>query len=207
MGSYWEDRFEMEGRIWGELPSEMAFKAISLYKQFNIKKVLVLGAGYGRNTKELSNFFDVDGIEISSTAIKLAREFDTKSNFIHASIFDIELEERYDAIFCYNLLHLFKQNERDLIINKCIELLNENGVSFFSVFSDEDSNNGKGNQIEPCTYEYKKGKYAHFFTEDDLMEHFKHFTILETGHLKEQLFYTHQSSTWISLRYISTLKK
>lgn len=38
MGSYWEDRFEMEGRIWGELPSEMAFKAISLYKQFNIKK-------------------------------------------------------------------------------------------------------------------------------------------------------------------------
>lgn len=40
MGSYWEDRFEMGGRIWGELPSEMAFKAISLYKQFNIKKVL-----------------------------------------------------------------------------------------------------------------------------------------------------------------------
>ncbi len=31
--------------------------------------------------------FDVDGIEISSTAIKLAKEFNTKSNFIHSSIF------------------------------------------------------------------------------------------------------------------------
>ncbi|MFE6074433.1 class I SAM-dependent methyltransferase [Paenibacillus sp. NPDC057886] len=207
MGSYWEHRFEMEGKIWGEDPSEMVFKAISLYKQFNVKKVLVLGAGYGRNSKELSKVFDVDGIEFSSTAIELAKEFDPKSNFIHSSIFDMELEKKYDAIFCYNLLHLFKRQERHLIINKCSELLNENGLGFFSVFSDEDSNNEKGNQIEPYTYEYKKGKFAHFFTEDDLKKHFEYFTILEIGHFKEKLFYTHQNSSWINLRHISVLKK
>jgi len=207
MESYWEDRFELEGQIWGEVPSEMVFKAIAIFKQFDIRKVIVLGAGYGRNSKELSKIFEVDGIEISSAALELAKEFDTKSNFIHSSIFDIDLEKKYDAIFCYNLLHLFKHQERQLLINKCIELLNKNGLGFFSVFSDDDSNNEKGNQIEPYTYEYKEGKYAHFFTENDLKKHFEYFTIMETGHFKEQLFYTHQNSSWINLRYISVLKK
>lgn len=155
--------------------------------------------------KNLSKSFDVDGIEISSTAVKQAKEFDTKTNFIHSSIFDLELIKRYDAIFCYNLLHLFKQQERLLIIEKCKKLLKNNGVGFFTVFSDKDSNK-KGTEIEPFTYEYKKGKIAHFFTEDDLKEHFKDFTILETDHFKEQLSYTHQDSTWIHLRYIIVLK-
>ncbi|MEN1989647.1 class I SAM-dependent methyltransferase [Paenibacillus hubeiensis] len=206
MESYWEHRFETEGKIWGEDPSQSVYKAISLFRQYNFKNILVLGAGYGRNTKELSNFFDVDGIEISSTAIKHAKEFDTRTNFIHSSIFDIELEKKYDAIFCYNLLHLFKQQERLLIIDKCKKLLKKNGLGFFTVFSDKDSNK-KGTEIEPFTYEYKQGKIAHFFTDDDLREHFKDFTILETSHFKEQLAYTHQSNAWIQLRSIIITKK
>ncbi|WP_427052144.1 class I SAM-dependent methyltransferase [Paenibacillus sp. TC-CSREp1] len=172
-----------------------------------MKQVLVLGAGYGRNTKELAKYFKVDGIEVSASAVKLAREWDTRSNMIQASVLDVELPKKYDAVFCYNLLHLFKQEERNVIINKCSMLLQERGVGFFTVFSDEDSSCGKGALLEPNTYEYKTGKFAHFFSEMDLKDHFRNFTILETGSFREQLHYAHQQRSWIHLRYVSFLKK
>ncbi|WP_342553133.1 class I SAM-dependent methyltransferase [Paenibacillus sp. FSL R7-0652] len=206
MGSYWEDRFQTEGKVWGETPSVITTKAISSFRQRGVKQVLVLGAGYGRNTKELAKYFKVDGIEVSGAAVKLAREWDTHSNVIHASVLDVKLPQKYDAVFCYNLLHLFKRQERNVIIGKCSEFLRKGGSGFFTLFSDEDSNCGKGSLLEPNTYEYKQGKFAHFFNELDLSHHFANYTILDTGSFREQLHYAHEQSTWIDLRYVSFLK-
>ncbi|MBT2289408.1 hypothetical protein J7E73_09740 [Paenibacillus albidus] len=50
-----------------------------------------------------------------------------------------------------------------------------------------DANCGIGRMLEPGTYEYKEGKYAHFFSEADLLAHFAGTQVMETGSYVETL--------------------
>ena len=43
-------------------------------------------------------------------------------------------DELYDAIYCYNTLHLFLREERIKILKKCYNQLKANGFLFFVVF-------------------------------------------------------------------------
>jgi len=183
MNEYWDKRFQTEGRIWGDSPSQTAEYALELFHKNNIKKILVPGSGYGRNTKLFSTAgFDVTGIEISSVACSIAEEFDPLSRFYNASVLDKSFDsERYDAIYCFNTLHLFREKERRLFIRQCTQRLREKGLLFFTVFSEEDSSYGKGKEVEKNTFESKPGRPAHYFTEDDLYNHFKGMEIIEIG--------------------------
>nr|WP_310649007.1 class I SAM-dependent methyltransferase [Paenibacillus polymyxa] len=112
MRDYWNKRFAEEGMIWGCEPSQTVTQAIDLFKKNNAHHILVPGAGYGRNTKMFSSCFQVDGIEISSSAIDLAKEWDLKTNFIRESVLEFRTSKRYDGIYCYDLLHLFLLEDR-----------------------------------------------------------------------------------------------
>jgi SAM-dependent methyltransferase len=183
MNEYWEKRYRAEGRIWGELPSRTAEYALELFRKNKVKKVLVPGSGYGRNTRFFSGSgLKVTGIEISETACMMAREFDTLSRFYNASALDMSfLSEKYDAIYCFNVLHLFREEERKLLIQECISKVKNNGLMFFTVFSEKEVSYGKSREVEKDTFESKPGRPAHYFTGKDLREHFKSMEVLETG--------------------------
>ncbi|MMZ46302.1 Methyltransferase domain protein [compost metagenome] len=201
MRDYWNKRFAEEGMIWGCEPSQTVTQAIDLFKKNNVHDILVPGAGYGRNTKAFSSYFQVDGIEISSSAINLAKEWDLKTNFIQESVLEFRTSKRYDGIYCYDLLHLFLLEDRKKLIQNCVMHLKEQGVMYFTCFSDSDFNNGVGRKVEEGTYEYKKGKYAHFFTEENLIEHFNDLNILEMGSIREYLTHAEKQQEY-KLRYI-----
>jgi 2-polyprenyl-3-methyl-5-hydroxy-6-metoxy-1,4-benzoquinol methylase len=115
-----------EGFIWGEQPSETAYHSKELFLKYQVKSVLVPGAGYGRNTIILSDTFDVNAIELSSEAVLLARQWDDKSWFIEGSIFDSSVtNKQYDAVYCYDLLHLFTNIDRATLIHRCMEKLGQ----------------------------------------------------------------------------------
>ncbi|MNN77362.1 hypothetical protein D3C81_1938180 [compost metagenome] len=109
---------------------------------------------------------------------------------------------KYDAIYCYDVLHLFLQEDRKKLIQNCIQHLNDEGLMYFTCFSDEDGNNGVGNKLEEGTFEYVEGKYAHFFTEKDLIEHFEGLQVIETGTTCETLTSNDNRSKEYILRYI-----
>ncbi|MBA9087893.1 SAM-dependent methyltransferase [Fontibacillus solani] len=205
LSTYWNDRFSNEGMIWGEAPSKTAYHALELFQnsKHTIRTVLVPGSGYGRNTKALSSFFRVDGIELSTDAISMAIKWDPKSQFIQGSVLEqLAGDKKYDAIYCYDVLHLFLQEDRQRLIHNCIQQLNEEGLMYFTCFSDEDRNNGVGGKLEEGTFEYVEGKYAHFFTEEDLIEHFEGLQVIETGTTCETLTYNDNRSKEYILRYI-----
>ncbi|HEY0087572.1 MAG TPA: class I SAM-dependent methyltransferase [Candidatus Lokiarchaeia archaeon] len=204
MKEYWESRYISEGRIWGEIPSKTAEYALSLFQKFNIKKILVHGAGYGRNTKLFSrNGFDVVGIEISDTAINIAKVHDPLTKFYNASIFDMHLKEiLFDAIYCYNTLHLFPKQERQKMLRICYDQLKENGFVFFVVMSESDFSYGKGKKTEKNTYESKTGRPIHYFLETDLIKHFKAFSTIEIGVFEEKESHGEQGPHIHNLRYI-----
>ena len=41
MSEYWDERFQAEGKIWGELPSPTATHALELFRYNDVKKILV----------------------------------------------------------------------------------------------------------------------------------------------------------------------
>ena len=187
MGAYWNARFADEGLVWGERASRTAEYALDLFRRERVKRVLVPGAGYGRNSRLFSSAgFEVTGVEISEEAVRLAGAFDPVTRFYHASVLDIPVEDCvYDAVYCFNVLHLFRQVERTLLIEKCRNVLADSGLVFFTVFSEAEESFGTGTQIEPNTFESKPGRPVHYFTEQDLTTHFQGFRVVETGRMED----------------------
>ncbi|MDP5274265.1 class I SAM-dependent methyltransferase [Chengkuizengella axinellae] len=208
MKAYWTKRFKNEGMIWGDQPSKTAEIAKQLFEQYEARKILVPGGGYGRNTKLFSaSDFEVDAIEISEEAIHIAKEWDKKTHFYHGSVFEMPFSfELYDAIYCYDVIHLFLAEERKLLIDKCFNQLKENGYLFFTCFSELEDDFGKGNQVEENTFESKPGKIVHYFTEEDLKHHFKEGHIIETGIVEDTLYYSSGDIRKYYLRYIFVKK-
>jgi len=184
---YWDKRFKDEGKIWGELPSRTAHYALELFRRSDVKRILVPGSGYGRNSKLFSTLgFDVTGIEISEVAHNLAKEFDPLTKFYRGSVLDMSFDAgRYDAIYCFNVLHLFRENERRLLVRECANKLRDKGFMFFTVFSEREPSFGKGKEIENNTFESRPGRPVHYFTEDGLREHFSNFETVKMGMIEE----------------------
>ena len=184
---YWDGRFTEEGKIWGDSPSKSAHDALRLFLANNIKSVLVPGSGYGRNTKLFSSSgLDVVGVEISKTAFNMASQFDPRSKFYNGTVLDMSFDNRkYDAIYCFNVLHLFRQPERELFLQQCVRKLKDKGLAYFTVFSNEEESFGQGNETESSTFESKPGRPVHYFTEEDLRQHFHQFEIMKIGTIKD----------------------
>jgi SAM-dependent methyltransferase len=184
---YWNKRFIDEGIIWTFNPCKSALIAKDKFIDLGINSILIPGAGYGRNAKLfVDSGFKVIGIEISERAIEIARENGVNIKYFNGSILDMPFDsEKYDSIFCFNILHLFLKEERKVVIRKFRNQLKENGYGFIVVMSELEESFGKGEEIEPNTYEPRKGKPVHYFTDSDLREHFKGFQIVEAGIIEE----------------------
>ena len=179
---YWDQRYERPNL--GTDGYRTAWIAAELFGGgVRVNSILVPGSGYGRHTVLLATSrFDVTGIEISHTAVKLAREYDTRSRFFEGSALDLSFDaDRYDAVFCFNVLHLFLAGDRAKLVRECVQKVGPGGLLFFTVFSDKEADFGKGNEVEKNTFESRPGRPAHYFTEDDLKLHFANYEIVETG--------------------------
>jgi 2-polyprenyl-3-methyl-5-hydroxy-6-metoxy-1,4-benzoquinol methylase len=200
---YWDRRYTTEVKIWGEKPSRTALYALNIFQKAGIKSILVPGSGYGRHTAFFSQSgFTVTGIEISSVAVDLACKFDPVSHFYNDSV--LEMAEEYgqfDAIYCFNVLHLFMEKQRISFIQGCADRLNENGLMFFTVFSEKEADFGKGKAVEESTFETRPGRPAHYFTEADLRKHFASYQIKDTGLMEDPEDHGGKPHTHI-LRYV-----
>lgn len=206
---YWEKRFSDGGKIWGTEPSKTANHALKLFKKHEILKILVPGAGYGRNTKLFTDAnLDVTGIEISEPAINIAKSFNPKTQFFQGSVLDMPFnDEIYDGIYSCNVLHLLLKDDRKLFLKKCYNQLRTNGFVFFVGFSDEEASFGKGKRIEENTYEIKPWRPTHYFTELDLREHFKEYSVVETGIIEDHENHGELGPHSHVLRYIFAKKE
>ncbi len=208
MQDYWDSRFLREGYIWSEKPSESAKYANRLFNKYDIIDLLILGIGYGRNSLPfLESGYNVSGIEISEAAIELLKKTDlsNKIKIFNGSILDMPFEDiKYDAIFSFNVFHLFNRKARQTVIDKCKSQLKPNGLIFFTVISELESGYGDGIKIEENTFE-KKGKPVHFFTDEDLKQHFSKFEIIESDLIDEPEQHGKEGKHIHKCRYILAL--
>ena len=207
--TFWDTRFQKEGLVWGENPSKTAYYAMDIFKKRGVKSILVPGSGYGRNTRLFSGAgFKVIGVEISPAAVKMAEKYDPATKVCEGSVLDMSCATgKFDAIYCFNVLHLFYANERRLFIEECARKLNDGGLAFFVVFSEKERGFGQGNEIEKSTFEARPGRPTHFFDDADVREHFKGFDILESAIMEDPELHPGEGPHTHILRYILAKKQ
>jgi SAM-dependent methyltransferase len=208
MGPYWTNRFRKEARIWGDTPSNTAYQALELFQRLGFHDVLVPGSGYGRNTRLFSSAgFNVTGVEISDEAGSLADGYDPSTKVRCGSVLDVAFEDAsFDAVYCFNVLHLFRESERTLLVDKCYRELRVNGICFFVVFSEQEESRGRGEEVEENTFESKPGRPVHYFSGGDLRHHFKRFEVLDDGLVDDPEDHGDSGPHIHRLRYIACRK-
>lgn len=185
---FWETAFGEKQEMWGFEPSKSATLTKDLFVQQSIKNVLVPGIGYGRNAEIFSaNGMKVTGIEISKTAIEMARKHYGRDMVIyHGSVTDMPFDDdQYDGIFCYALIHLLGSAERAKLIRDCYAQLSEHGYMVFTAISKAAHTYGQGRLISKDRYEIFEGVQMFFYDRESIYKEFEQAGLFEITEISE----------------------
>jgi SAM-dependent methyltransferase len=186
---YWESKFSTEGAMWQFEPSDSAAIALELFKTNGISKILIPGFGYGRNAKLFFDAgFEVTGIEISATAIDLAKSHGLNGTIHHGSVTDMPFgAQKYGGIFCYALLHLLNKPQRKKFIRDCFNQLESGGFLIFTVASRQMSYYGNGKLLSRDRFKIMNGLNVYFYDILALQKELAGFGTVEIREIAEPI--------------------
>lgn len=184
---FWEANFIEKQTMWGFEPTDSAILVKDFFLGKNIKDVLIPGIGYGRNAKVfIDSGMNVTGIEISKTAIDLAKENGLDMNIFHGSVTEMPFDNnQYDGIFSHALLHLLDKDEREKFIHDCFNQLKPGGYMIFTTVSKKAPMYGKGSQIDKDYFETLDGVKMYFYDGDTIIQDFKKYGLVEFTEINE----------------------
>jgi SAM-dependent methyltransferase len=184
----WDKRFKEKGYVWGQGESPTALEALHYLKTKS--KILDVGCGYGRDYKLfLEKGFEVVGLDSSGEAIKLAKEFVPKGEFIKADAIKMPFGDgSFDVVFSHLFMHLLYEDDvRKEFLKECGRLLRPGGLIIESFFSTDDPTFGEGQEVAPRTfYVERKARIGRFFNEEEVRSDFSDFEIIELKKLSEE---------------------
>ncbi len=187
MSEYWEDKFQKIGLLWSFEPADSTIFARDLFKENGLQKILIPGVGYGRNAKLfVDSGFEVNGIEISETAIQLARENGLDLRIYHGSVSQMPFNKvEYDGIYCFALLHLFNQNDRRQFLKNCYDQLQSGGMMVFAMVSKNYKLYGQGKLVSIDRFRVDKGLTVFFYDPAAIEKEFAPFGLVEYREIDE----------------------
>jgi cyclopropane fatty-acyl-phospholipid synthase-like methyltransferase len=190
MSEFWDDAFLRSQLMWGLAPTASANIACDYFAKRPVADVLIPGIGYGRNAKPfLDQGMRVTGIEISETAISLARDKLGLDIPIHkGSVLDMPFDDRqYDAVFCFGLLYLLDAQGREQLLSACARQLVAGAPMVFTVISKEFDMYGKGVKLGDDWYETHPGVKMFFYDEASIRREFAPFGVVEVCKVDEPM--------------------
>ncbi|MBT1710149.1 class I SAM-dependent methyltransferase [Fulvivirgaceae bacterium PWU5] len=188
MAEFWETAFSEKHEMWGYEPAKSAVFTAEFFLQKEVRNVLIPGIGYGRNAKVFQdNGMMVTGIEISRTAIEMARKHYGDSMIIfHSSVTNMPFDDlTYDGIFCYALIHLLDSGERKKLIGDCYNQLADGGYMVFTTITKEASTYGQGKLVGENRYEMFGGVNMFFYDKEIIEAEFGKAGLVEVTEIAE----------------------
>ena len=188
MSEFWESSFRDKQAMWGFEPADSARDTVTLFRNRGMVNILIPGFGYGRNAKVFAdNGFSVTGIEISQTAIDLARQhFGPDMPVFQGSVSDMPFDQvEYDGIFCYALIHLLSKKDRLKLIADCYNQLKPGGLMVFVAISVRDARYGQGKEVSKNRFLTGHGVELFFYDSDSIEEEFGKYGLSEALEIKE----------------------
>jgi len=173
VASYWDEKYIKMEDIWGWWPSPHLEELIIFLKSNNVKNVLELGSGYGRDIIELAKAgFKCTGLDPSETASNMAKkraEAEKASvRLITGDIFDLpDNSEAFDAVTIVNILHLLDPKTRKEMFSRLSGFIKPGGY-FSTVFLsvNDPVEYGNGTPVMEHAFEQKDGRIFYFFDEN-----------------------------------------
>lgn len=188
MAEIWEETFKEKQSMWGFEPSDSAILASDFFKEKGFKDILIPGFGYGRNGKIfLDKNMNVTGIEISETAVKLAKEhYGNGMKIFNRSVTEMPFEKKlYDGIFCYALIHLLNKNERRKLIIDCFAQLKINGYMIFVAISKKAPTYATGKKLSKDRFEIFSGIKMFFYDSESISSEFGKYGLVDYHEIDE----------------------
>jgi len=173
--------------MWKLDPSDSAITAVEIFKNEKIHDILIPGFGYGRNAKIfIDNGFKVTGIEISGSAIDLARKNGIDCKIHHGSVTSMPFDKvEYDGIYCYALIHLLNKRERRKFLHSCHNQLKSGGLLIFVLANDGNSLYGLGKCLSKNRYKLSSGLNVFFYNDEAVLKEFSEFNMIEYKDIEE----------------------
>lgn len=189
--------------MWKFEPSDSAISALKLFKSEKINNILIPGFGYGRNARLfVDNGLIVTGIEISGSAIELARDNGLNCKIHHGSVTSMPFDrQKFDGIFCYATIHLLNKPERRKFLCACYDQLIKNGLMIFVVATTDNGLYGSGIHISRNRYEIAKGLQVYFYDSESVVKEFSDFGIIECNDIGEPVKFM-EGQEPVKLKYI-----
>jgi SAM-dependent methyltransferase len=194
---YWENNFLSKPGMFGLDPSEAAINTLKTFKEENIKKIVELGAGLGRDTLFFAkNSINIVALDYSPAAIKIINKkaLETKlSNFISAKIFDVRKKLPFEdnsigGCFSHMLYCMALSTAEIKYLNSEIcRILKPGGFNIYTVRHAGDGDYKNGTHIGEDLYE-NDGFIVHFFSEEKVRKISDGFVIINIESFEEGTF-------------------
>ena len=200
---HWEKNFSSKPEMFGLEPSLAAKKALKIFKEKKINKIIELGAGLGRDSIFFAkNLIHVTGLDYSPSGINIINEKAKKQNlssYISTKIFDIRKklpfeDNSVDACFSHMLYCMALTNfELKNLNNEICRILKFNGINIYTVRHTQDGDYKKGIHRGEDLYE-NDGFIVHYFSSNkinSLLDGFENLSIenFEEGSFPRKLFF------------------
>jgi SAM-dependent methyltransferase len=208
MKEYWESKFKTEGPMWDFLPADSAMEAVKIFEANNLKNILLPGFGYGRNGKLfIEKGFNVTGIEISESAIEIARANNINCTIHSGSVTEMPFDNKiYDGIYCYALIHLLNKKERGVFLDSCYKQLRIGGLLIFVVATINTSMFGTGKKLSKNRFKISNGLDVFFYDSSSVVKEFSPCGLIDYKEIEEPIkFMTNQPP--IKLMFVTCKKQ
>jgi len=200
---HWENNFSSKPEMFGLDPSLSANKALKIFKEKKINKIIEIGAGLGRDTIFFGkNLIHTTALDYSPSGIKVINQKTKKenlSNYISTKLFDIREKlpfEDNSVDACYShMLYCMALTIDDLqkLNNEIYRVLKPGGFNIYTVRHTNDGDFQKGIHRGEDLYE-NDGFIVHYFSEEkvnSLLNGFKNISLekFEEGTFPRKLFF------------------
>ena len=183
--------------MFGLEPSKAAISTIKTFKEENIKKIVELGAGLGRDTIFFAkNSINVEALDYSPAAIEIINK-KAKENkltkFISTKIFDVRKRLPFEDNSCEacfsHMLYCMALTTLELkyLNNEICRILKPGGVNIYTVRHTKDGDYKNGTHIGEDLYE-NDGFIVHFFSKDKIKQITDGFKIINIEKFEEGKF-------------------
>ena len=200
---HWEINFSNKPEMFGLSPSLSAEKALKIFQERKINKIIELGAGLGRDSIFFAdNSINTLALDYSKAGIEIINKKNKEknlSNFLSTKIFDVRKKlpfEDNSIDGCYShMLYCMALTEDDLekLNSEILRVLKPGGINIYTVrhIGDGDFKNGiyRGEDL----YE-NNGFIVHYFSKEkvnSLLYGFKNIFLekFEEGKFPRKLFF------------------
>ena len=178
-------------------------EALPTFKRCMIECVLDLGCGAGRHCVYLAkNGFDVIGVDVSESALRMANEWVRKErltnvSFIQATMTNLPFSDsRFDAVISVSVIHHAIKKDIVKTMDEVYRALKKNGVFLTNLVSVKDPRCGTGQKVENNTFrileafeEKRFEELHHFFTRREVSKLLAPFAKARVELLKDKPHY------------------